>query len=186
MDAKPLLRSRLRSARGRRGREELDRLGEQIAAIGMAHVADASVVAAYVSVGDEPPTRPLIDRLFEAGRTVLLPVVAPTGLGWGLHWGRYDGWDALVDRRGLLEPAAELHGDVADATVVFAPALAVDRAGHRLGRGGGHYDRALTGVPRDRIVAIVFSDEVLDVVPTESHDVPVGAVLTPDGLVVCG
>lgn len=180
MDDKPALRSRLKAARARRDDAELDRLGRLIARAGVGLAMDATVVAAYVAVGHEPPTRQLIDELAESGHTVLLPVVTTSGLAWGT----YDGWDALVERRGLLEPAGAAVADLRDAEVVFAPALAVDRFGNRLGRGGGYYDRALAAIARERIVALVFSDEVLDVVPADVHDVPVGAALTPDGLVV--
>ena len=179
MDDKPALRSRLKAARARRDQAELDRLGELLARGGVAHAGDADVVAAYVAIGDEPPTRPLIEELAASGRTVLLPVVTPTGLAWG----RYDGWAGLAEQHGLLEPTADTELDLRGAGVAFTPALAVDRSGNRLGRGGGYYDRALANVPRDRIVAVVFSDEVLDVVPAEPHDVPVGFALTPDGLV---
>ena len=67
--------------------------------------------------------------------------------------------------------------------VVFLPALAVDRDGHRLGQGGGFYDRAMLdlpthgdgGPPRG---ALVFADEVLDAVPVEPHDLDVDAIVT--------
>jgi 5-formyltetrahydrofolate cyclo-ligase len=180
MDVKPALRSRLKAARTRRDQAELNRLAELIAREGVTRTGGAAVVAAYVAVGDEPPTRPLIDRLVGVGCTVLLPIVTPVGLSWG----RYDGWDALVPRRGLPEPVDDSTLPIGEADLVFAPALAVDRLGHRLGRGGGYYDRAVVGVARERLVAVVFSDEVLDVVPVEPHDVRVGAALTPDGLVV--
>jgi 5-formyltetrahydrofolate cyclo-ligase len=179
MDDKPSLRRRLKAARSLRRRDELDRLGERIAAFGATRAHGAAVVAAYAAVDTEPPTRALLDRLTEAGCTVLLPVVASNGLAWS----RYDGWAALAVRAGLLEPVTEPAQEVTAAEIVFAPALAVDRAGNRLGRGGGHYDRALVGVPRERIVAVVFPDEVLDALPTEPHDIRVGAALTPDGVV---
>ena len=63
-----------------------------------------------------------------------------------------------------------------------APALAVDRHGHRLGRGGGYFDRALAAVPPSMSVAVVYDDEVLDEVPTQPHDRDVGAALTPSAL----
>ena len=178
MDDKAVMRSRLKAARSRRDQAELDRLAGLLADEGVTRAGDAVVIAAYAAVGDEPPTRPLVDALVSAGHIVLLPIVTPTGLAWG----RYEGWDALVRRRGLLEPIGE-NAAVETADVVFAPALAVDRMGNRLGRGGGHYDRALVGLPRERIVAVVYDDEVLDVVPAEAHDVRVGAALTPAGLI---
>lgn len=181
MEQKAALRSRLRSARSDRDPAELDRAGIQLARVGLVRCRGLSSVAAYAGVGNEPPTRPLLDALVEAGVAVWLPRVTPDGL----EWARYDGWAALRERQGLLEPAGESDPQMAmsEFDVVLAPALAVDRVGNRLGRGGGYFDRALGGVWRDRIVAVVFADEVLDVVPAEAHDVLVGAALTPDGLV---
>jgi 5-formyltetrahydrofolate cyclo-ligase len=73
---------------------------------------------------------------------------------------------------------------IASAEIVFVPALAVDATGARLGRGGGSYDRALrrvgAGVP---VIALLYAGEIVPAVPTEPHDHPVTAALTPDGLV---
>ena len=63
------------------------------------------------------------------------------------------------------------------------PALAVDRRGMRLGRGGGCYDRALGRVPRGTpVCALLHDGELLDEVPCEPHDRPVTHVVTPTGL----
>jgi 5-formyltetrahydrofolate cyclo-ligase len=138
------------------------------------------VVAAYVPVGSEPGGQELPAALHEAGLTVLLPVVLP---GMELDWCRYTGPESLAPaRRGLLEPAGPRLGvdAVTDADVVVVPALAVDGRGYRLGRGGGCYDRTLVrvrdGVP---IVALLYDGETLGAVPTEAHDLPVTAVITP-------
>jgi 5-formyltetrahydrofolate cyclo-ligase len=62
------------------------------------------------------------------------------------------------------------------------PALSVDRAGVRLGRGGGYYDRALLHARPDAVlVALVFDDEFVDELPAEPHDRRVTAVVTPSG-----
>ena len=178
MEEKPALRRRVRAARAARGPSQLMAAALGIARVGVDRFGDASTIAAYASVRDEPPMRELLDLLCDRRAEVLMPVVRSDCLGWG----RYDGWSALAERNGLLEPTEET-ADISDADIVLAPALAVDRHGHRLGSGGGYYDRALIGLPRERIVAVVFADEVLDVVPVEAHDVSVGAALTPDGLV---
>lgn len=68
------------------------------------------------------------------------------------------------------------------ADVVLAPALAVDRLGRRLGRGGGSFDRALARVDPRRALAVVYDDEVLDHIPAEPHDQRVGGALTPSAL----
>lgn len=180
-EEKAALRRRLRAARRQHDRAELDRAGAGLAAAGLVRCRTARSVAAYAGVRDEPPTRLLLDALVGAGIEVWLPVVRSGGLAWA----RYDGWPALVEQGWLLEPAGEPDErmTLADVDVVLAPALAVDRAGNRLGRGVGYYDRSLVGVARDRIAAIVFADEVVDAIPREAHDVPVGAALTPDGVV---
>lgn len=140
-----------------------------------------ATVVAFASAGSEPPTCSLLDGLRDAGVRVLLPVVD----GAALDWAVYDGWDALVPgARGTLEPTGDRLGRAAAATadLVLVPALAVDRAGHRLGRGAGFYDRALVDVETGRTVAVVYDDEVVDDLPTEPHDRPVGSVLTPSGV----
>jgi 5-formyltetrahydrofolate cyclo-ligase len=69
---------------------------------------------------------------------------------------------------------------VARADAVLVPALAVDRAGNRLGRGGGSYDRALARVgPLIPLIALLYDDELVDRVPVEGHDLPVRAVVRP-------
>jgi 5-formyltetrahydrofolate cyclo-ligase len=152
------------------------------AAAGIAAEAPtAPTVAAYVSVGAEPGTGPLLARLRRLGTRVLLPVVS----GGTLDWAAYDGPETLAAGRfGLREPTGARLGPsgLAGADLVLLPALAVDARGGRLGRGGGFYDRALVGLPRGRLVAVVHAFEVVAEVPVEPHDVRVGAVLTPVGL----
>jgi len=72
--------------------------------------------------------------------------------------------------------------DPPDADVVLVPLLAWDEKGQRLGYGAGYFDRALARISPAQIAAVVYDDEVLDEVPVEPHDRPVGAALTPSGL----
>jgi 5-formyltetrahydrofolate cyclo-ligase len=69
---------------------------------------------------------------------------------------------------------------VARADLVLVPALAVDRGGVRLGRGGGSYDRALTRVgPGIPTIALLYDGELLDEVPADDHDQRVRLVARP-------
>ena len=64
--------------------------------------------------------------------------------------------------------------------MVLAPALAVDRAGNRLGRGGGSYDRALARVgPLSPVIALLYDGELLAGEPAQPHDTPVRAAVRP-------
>lgn len=142
-------------------------------------VRRSATVAAYVSVGTEPGTGPLLEGLAAAGKRVILPVVMPDlDLDWAVHTG------ALEGRRGLLEPEGPTLGvdAIATADLVLVPGLAVDPRGMRMGKGGGCYDRALGRVPVGTPVCVVlFDHEVVPRVPVEPHDRPVNAVVTPSG-----
>lgn len=111
----------------------------------------------------------------------LLPVLLDNG---DLDWAAFDG-DLEAAPGGFLAPPGPRLGvdAIARADLVLVPALLVDRAGYRLGRGGGSYDRAL---PRASglTVALVDDHELVAHVPHEPHDVPVAAVATPSGGVV--
>jgi 5-formyltetrahydrofolate cyclo-ligase len=177
------LRDRLVTARRRRSLLELREAAEDIAAHLMAAepVRRAATVAAYVSVGVEPGTGPLLEALRASGRRVILPVLRSDN---DLDWAAYDG-QVVAAARGLLEPTGPRLGQeaVATADVVLAPGLAVDRTGMRLGRGGGSYDRTLGRVPVGTFTCVLlYDDEVLDTVPAEPHDRPVTAAVTPSGL----
>jgi 5-formyltetrahydrofolate cyclo-ligase len=177
------LRDQIVTARGRLGVAELGERARALAAVLLAspEVRRAATVAAYVSVGREPGTGPLLDGLVEAGKRVLLPVLQPDS---DLDWAVYSGPTALVSaRRGLLEPAGPLLGPdaLAGADLVLVPGLAVDRSGLRLGRGGGSYDRALDRATGTTVV-LLNSEEVLADVPAAAHDRRVHAVATEQGL----
>jgi 5-formyltetrahydrofolate cyclo-ligase len=140
----------------------------------------AGTVAVYYSVGFEPETRGLVFGLWKRGTYVVLPVLREDG---DLDWASFEGPESMVPGpRGLLEPGESRRGvaAVARADAVLVPALAVDRAGNRLGRGGGSFDRALARVgPLVPLIALLYDDELVDHLPAEAHDVPVRAVVRP-------
>lgn len=141
-------------------------------------------VCAYVPVGAEPGSLQMLNVLARRGARVLLPVARTTADddAVALQWGEYRPGQLVEARFGLLEPPAPWlpSKTVAEASIVLVPALAVDWAGARLGRGRGFYDRTLVlGDPDARLVAVIRDEELLDEVPHEPHDVPVTHALTP-------
>lgn len=140
----------------------------------------AGTVAAYVSVGTEPDTRGLVYALWKRGTYVLLPLLLGDN---DLDWACYEGPESLAaGPRGLLQPTEPPRGPaaVASADLVIVPALAVDRDGRRLGRGGGSYDRALARVGAAvPTVALIYDAELLDEVPAGPHDQRVRMVARP-------
>ena len=188
-DAKVALRTATTTARSARKLKKRADAAEAIAShlLALPELEEARCVSVYASRPTEPGTLPIIEALAARGIRVLIPV-----LGDGLQrcWGLFQGTDDLVQRAPGRPP--EPSGDVlpqdaiAEADVVIAPALAVDGAGTRLGQGGGWYDRVLKEIRPDALlVAVVFTDEARlsgTSLPRATHDVPVHAVVTPEGV----
>ncbi|MFF4876708.1 5-formyltetrahydrofolate cyclo-ligase [Micromonospora sp. NPDC000668] len=142
-----------------------------------------SRMTAYVPVGSEPGGADLPEVLraaLPADAELLLPVLRDD---LDLDWAAYTGPDALIAAgRGIREPTGARLGvaAVTAAELVVVPALAVDRQGRRLGRGGGSYDRALARVPTATLTVVPLHDgELVEALPVEPHDRPVRAVVTP-------
>jgi 5-formyltetrahydrofolate cyclo-ligase len=168
----------------RAGRGDADRTAT--AAAIAAHLATAPFtrvprVAVYLSMGTEPGTGPLIDALLARGIEVIVPVATTDS---ALDWVRYEAGAQLTrSALGVLEPdGPRLGADaIAEAGLVIVPALAVDQAGWRLGRGAGYFDRALAHA-RGPICALVYADELLPTLPHEPHDIPVDLAVTEAGI----
>jgi 5-formyltetrahydrofolate cyclo-ligase len=142
-----------------------------------------STVAGYLPLPTEPLDVGLLNALTATHRVVIPVVTGAAPLDWCAHPG--------PTRRGAFgidEPIGPRLGEdtVADVDVLLVPALAVDRAGQRLGRGGGHYDRTIALRTRLRgparvglLIAVLYDEEFLDAVPVDHFDQPVSAIVTP-------
>jgi 5-formyltetrahydrofolate cyclo-ligase len=171
--AKASLRRRLLAARAALSPQQRDEASRALrdAVLALPQAQMAGTVAAYYSIGSEPGTHGLVYALWKRGTYVLLPQLRPD---MDLDWASYEGPDSLrAGPRGLTEPTEPPRGvpAVSRADLVIVPALAVDRRGVRLGRGGGSYDRALARVgPQVPTIALLYDAELLDEVPAAAHD----------------
>jgi 5-formyltetrahydrofolate cyclo-ligase len=181
-EAKAALRARILAMRRAMPSDQRAAAGRQLrdAVLGLPELQMAGTFAAYMAIGTEPATQGLIFALWKRGTYVLLPVLLPDG---DLDWATYEGPESMVPGpRGLLQPGGNRRGVTAicSADLVVVPAVAVDVAGRRLGRGGGSYDRALARVgPAILTVALLYDGELLDEVPVGGHDQLVRAVARP-------
>jgi 5-formyltetrahydrofolate cyclo-ligase len=184
---KTAIRRRLLAARRALPEEHLRHAAGRVrrALSALVEAEKPTLATAYVPVGSEPGGTDLPDalsRMLHPGGTLLLPVLLPD---FDLDWAEYAGLASLTATgRGLREPSGRRKGPavVADAELLVVPALAVDRRGVRLGRGGGSYDRALARCPSAQVVALLHDGELLDdELPAEPHDRRVQAVITPAG-----
>jgi 5-formyltetrahydrofolate cyclo-ligase len=172
------LRNRLLAARRSLTPEDRAKATQAVQAVleDLVRAQSPTTIAGYVPLGPEPGGADLPEIL---GERLILPVLLPDN---DLDWVRYRGPDALrPGPRGLREPLGPRLGvgAVTDATLLVVPALAVDRTGLRMGRGGGSYDRVLARADRAYSVALLHDGELLERVPAEPHDRRVIAVITP-------
>lgn len=154
---------------------------EAVAAVARS-AAGRLTVAGYVPIGPEPggPDLPgVLARALPPGGRLLLPVLLPD---LALDWALYQPPAAEPTPDWWRAPPGPRLGEAAigQAALVVTPAVAVDRRGIRLGRGGGSYDRALTRPPAAvPVIVLLYDGELTPRLPAEPHDRPVTAVVTP-------
>ena len=137
------------------------------------------IIAAYLPMGGELDPRPLMQALRKNGNGICLPVCINEDAP--LVFRRYRHNDALLpDDMGIAAPRATAQQVTPD--IVLLPLLAFDGQGHRLGRGGGFYDRTLAELKKRsdcRFIGLAFDMQMVDKCPIAPHDEALHAVLTP-------
>ena len=130
-------------------------------------------IASYSSQETEPRTHDFNDLIVKEGATLVLPRIRGTELDFA------EG--PLVEGSfGILEPSGKAV-DPDSIDLLFLPALAVDLAGNRLGKGKGFYDRFLSN-NHSASFAVIFEPELLDSIPTEEFDEKISGVITPKAI----
>ncbi len=145
-------------------------------------IAEAGRVAAYRAVRGEVP----LDELLRGARREVFTVPRVTGVDLEFVAWR-DGQSHTSGSFGVSEPVDGELVALADHDTVLVPLVAFDGRCHRLGQGGGFYDRALASLrPEDRPVTIGVAHwfQRVDQVPTEQWDVPLDAVVTDRDLLI--
>jgi len=177
------LRKRIRAALMECSQGMLQEASESIRTVVLESLAweNARVVGLFAAGPLEPFIDPLLEAAIGSGKRVVFPRVTPHGL-------------ALIEvatsrdlqetpRWKLREPVGEQLREVEphEVGLLLVPGLAFDRAGGRLGRGGGYYDRLLGAVPRSVRHGVCFDLQLVPEVPLESHDEPMGTIVTELG-----
>ena len=151
----------------------LARLGPQLV-----QGAGGGIVAVYAAIGDEVPTRPLMDALHEAGFILALPVTGAAGTI--LTFRRWTPRTVLVPgRMAIPEPPAD--AAVLTPDILFVPLAAFDRRGHRIGYGAGFYDRTLDHLRAAKevtAIGVAYAAQEALFVPAEDHDEPLDLIVT--------
>jgi 5-formyltetrahydrofolate cyclo-ligase len=122
-------------------------------------------------------------------KAVFFPKIGSDNSGWFFQVAAET--DLIPGRFGIAEPAAGLPLPIRDQeraqdTIMFIPGIAFDIGGHRLGRGGGAYDRMLTALKRRAtFVGLAFEMQILERLPTEEWDQRIHYVITEKRIIDC-
>lgn len=144
---------------------------------------DARCVMAYMACGGEISLQGVIEDVLSSGRTLALPRCEAPGV---MTARRVSGMGDLVcGMYGLAEPDGRCEVmDPARIDLVLAPGTAFDAAGHRIGQGGGYYDRFLPGTGATA-VGVCHGFALMERVPYEKHDYRMDMVVTPGRTICC-
>jgi 5-formyltetrahydrofolate cyclo-ligase len=140
---------------------------------------DQDLIGAYYPMGSELSLLPLIESLFQEGKTVALPCLSHRGdhaLCFRL-WNKTNPLEKAP--RGFWQPSSST--PLGEPMVVLVPTLAFDLSKHRLGYGQGHYDRWIKthrNMTSLRAIGIAYEGQRVTSVPCEDHDMPLDYMVT--------
>lgn len=175
MDKKELrkkIREQKRAMTSERIEEASRKLGELFRATEL--YRNAKTVYGYLPYNQEVRTGPMLEQALADGKRVAVPKVYGDEMKFIYLT---DLTQVAEGYAGIPEPVAD--GPVADdpTALVLMPGLAFDKEGHRIGYGGGFYDKFLAQEPNHPTIALCYDFQMLGQLPTEEFDIPVDCVL---------
>jgi 5-formyltetrahydrofolate cyclo-ligase len=178
--SKQALRQTIRERRRQQSpHEEADR-NIQEHALSWLNAVSPSTIGCYCSVAGEAATDQILRESHAQGLTVVVPRYQSDKAGY--EWVRWTPSTAMqAGRWDIPEPAIADRINPQQLEAALIPAMAMDRQGHRLGHGGGYFDRLLAAL-NCPTAALVYEWQLLDEIPEEPHDRRVDAVITERGV----
>ncbi|HWD49452.1 MAG TPA: 5-formyltetrahydrofolate cyclo-ligase [Rhizomicrobium sp.] len=182
MSSKHDLRTEARARRAELTRADPDfarKLGEHVDAL---NIRDGSVLGAYVATKDEADPHILLKKLVAKKCTIAFPRVVTKDEPLAFH--RWKPAEQLHKSAfGILEPSKD--APLAYPHILLVPLLAFDMRGHRLGYGGGFYDRTLDFLRANstvRAIGVAYAGQEVAELPREDHDHVLDAIITENGV----
>jgi len=168
-------------AREKRKNFRQPEIGAELAALaGALKPAPGSVVGGYHALPGEADPALLLQALVAKGCHIAFPRIVARGLPLDFHLVP-DGEVLKPGAHGIHEPQA--HWPSVMPHLLLVPLLAFDGHGHRLGHGGGFYDRTLSAY-RIRAIGLGYAAQEMESLPVEAHDMALDGILTERGLTI--
>lgn len=138
---------------------------------------EGTVVFMYASAPDEADTIKLIEHALLNNKRVALPRVLADGVMEFFYIASLS--DLTSGYKGILEPGGHCQrAELTDTNLLLVPGVAFDRNGNRMGYGKGFYDRFLSKAENVYKLALCYSLQLYDELPTEANDVPMDMIIT--------
>ncbi len=179
-EEKKLLRQRFSVARKKLDSDGVRKNGEKILEklFLLKEFQSAKSIATFVDFENEPPTKPVIEKALEMGKTVLVPRTNSNEKTLSFHAIQKLS-ELKPNKRGILEPSIEkTELKPHEIDLVLVPGLVFDENGHRLGSGQGYFDRVLPKMKKAFRIGLAFEEFVIAKLPAEAHDAKMDALIT--------
>lgn len=183
------LRKQIRKQRKQLSQEQQEYAAKCVAQKALAHskVKNAKNVALFLSFDGEIDTLPLIRQLWEQQKNVYLPVLHPFSEG-NLLFLHYTQNSTMTENRfHISEPVLDVRyvRPQNELDVIFTPLVAFDSQGHRMGMGGGYYDRTLADWKKQKKmypIGLAHDCQQVKRLPSQPWDIPLPEIITPSRL----
>ena len=149
-------------------------------------LARVNTVACYIANDAEIDPRAIIEYCWQHGKSVLLPVLHPFSKGHLLFVEYHPNSATRKNCYGIEEPIITTENlcPLSNIQLILTPLVAFDAQGNRLGMGGGYYDRTLAPIRRDllptQLIGLAHNCQQTDILLTDSWDIPLDGIATPD------
>lgn len=182
MISKIELRTQLRARRAELAHAHPDFARDVTGHVSALKIPDGSVVGGYIAIGDEADPHILLKKLTLQNCTLAFPRVSAKDEPLVFHrW--TPGQNLQRGTYGIPEPSKDW--PLAYPKILLVPLLAFDTNGHRLGYGGGYYDRTLDFLRANstvRAIGVAYAGQEVAELPREGHDHRLDAIITENGV----
>lgn len=153
--------------------------------LSLEEIQRAHIIFIYISFKGEVYTHGLIKSLITS-KVVVVPIVTDIQKKT-LLLSHLQNWSSVSPGSyGILEPRGEYIKEVPfeDIDVAVVPGVLFDTKCHRIGYGGGYFDRLLKRLTAIKI-GLAFDTQIIEAIPWEKHDVPMNKIITDKRIIKC-